>query len=139
MALLIQEQADSSNPEATVDLEKELHQLVERLESKMEQIQVVRHMLSASKRQGKAKSKPGCGGGGHQVRPHSSTQVRIPQDGEVEIVTTVKSKPRQKLAQDHCHSSDSGGSRSSSQESLQMLRKMKQIQQTLQRDDLSWN
>ena len=100
----------------------------------MEQIEVVRHVLASSKQRGKVKSKSG-GGGGEQVRPHSSTQVHIPQDGEVEIVTTVKSKPRQKSGRDQYLSSDS---RSSSQESLQMLRKMKQIQQTLQRDDLSW-
>ena len=122
---------------ATGDLEKELQHLVERLESKMEQIEVVRHLMASCSKQRKTKK-----GGGTVPRAH--TAVHVPENGEVEIVTTVRPKQRTRPPQpahkdEEVPSSDSsGGSRSSTQESLQMLRKMKQLQHTLQSDDLSW-
>ena len=93
----------------------------------MEQINIVRHLMAlCTTRQGNTK-KSSRGG-----RLHSSTAVHIPENGEVEIVTTVK--PKSKARPQH----DGEELELSSQESLQMLRKMKQLQHTLQRDDLSW-
>ena len=93
----------------------------------MEQIDIVRHLMaSCTTRQSKTKK---CSRGG---RSHSSTAVHIPENGEVEIVTTVR--PKSNARPQH----DGEELQSSSQESLQMLRKMKQLQHTLQRDDLSW-
>ena len=132
LALLIQDQASTAAPEAIGDLEKELQHLVERLENKMEQIDVVRHLMaSCTTKRGKTKK---CTRG---AQGYSSTAVHIPENGEVEIVTTVRPKSKTHPAEDEeeVHSSDC---QSSSQESLQMLRKMKQLQHTLQRDDLSW-
>ena len=96
----------------------------------------MRHLIAFCSKQRRTKK-----GGGTVSRAH--TAVHVPENGEVEIVTTVRPKqwtrPQQPAHKDKevLSSDNSGGSRSSSQESLQMLREMKKLN-TLQSDDLSW-
>ena len=82
---------------------------MERLESKMEQIEVVRHLMVSCLNQRKTKKR----GGG--AVPHARTAVHVPENGEVEIVTTVRPKqrthPPQQPHKDEVHSSDSSGGR----------------------------
>ena len=117
LARLIQEQADLANPSATADLEAELSCVVDRLESKLEQIQVVKSMLSGMRHRGSR------GGDRH----HSVA----PSGGKIAG------------AKKHASIKNAAGTTSSSsigsQASLEMLRKMKTVQQRLERDDLSWD
>ena len=140
LARMIQEQQQQGGPNTSshiAELETELGHIVNRLENKMEQIQVVKRLLRTKKKT-KQSEKSGS----------SRIATPIPRDGEVRVVTTVKSKPTagtSRRGTSHGFDSTSSGSnddavsKTSSQESLQVLRKMKKLQNTLQRDDLSWN
>ena len=119
LARLIQEQSDPTNPGATADLEAELSSVVDRLESKLEQIQVVKSMLAGMKH---AASRGGSERNHHPV---------VPSGGKI---ATAKRHASCKNAP-----GTSSGSSIGSQASLEMLRKMKTVQQRLERDDLSWN
>ena len=141
---MIQEQQQQRGPNTSshiAELETELGHIVNRLENKMEQIQVVKRFLRTKK---KTKQPEKLGS--------SRIATPIPRNGEVRVVTTVKSKPAVGMSHrgtSHGFDSTSSGSnidmnddavsKTSSQESLQVLRKMKKLQNTLQRDDLSWN
>ena len=94
-------------PVATGDREKELqHLVVECLESKIEQIEVVRHLVASCSKQRMTKKR-----GGAVPRARTAVDVHDPENGEVEIVTTVRPKqrtrPPQPTHKDEVSSSDS--------------------------------
>ena len=120
LARLVQEQSDPADPGATANLEAELSCVVDRLESKLEQIQVVKGMLSGMRHQGSR---------GRDKHHHPAA----PSGGK--IAAAKKHSSSKNTAAAATSSSSSIGS----QASLEMLRKMKTVQQKLERDDLSWD
>ena len=124
----------SSSAEVFTDLQTEISQIVNKLEDKMEQIQIVKKLLKERRVQERQLTTPKSG------RPRTQTSVSVPQNGEVEIITTVKSK-KGGVSYHGGSSGDEGYERTGplQPESLQVLRRMKRLQSTLQRDDLSWN
>lgn len=117
MAELLQKQQQHGSPaqdEDDEDYEPQLNHIVDKLEGKMEQIQVVKQLLQSRHT---------------SAKPSSKTKMTLSKTGQqVRIVTKSK-------VSSSSSTSDSSGSR----ESLRALRNMKTLQQTLQRDDLSWN
>ena len=92
-------------------LQDELHKIETRLTNKAEHIKIIK---TQSKNQQRKRSAM------HQ----RASSVTIPRDGEVEIVTTVKPKE---------------SSPHTPKMNRKLLYNMKTLQDTLQRDDLSWN
>ena len=121
LAKQIQEQTDPAHPQATSGLERQLELLVEHLETKAEQIKIVRKQLLTRRQRSRSRS-----------RLHQATaSLPVARDGEVEVTTTVKAKgspQRQAYSTVDCKTP-----------SLEFLKKMKSLQNTLQRDDLSWD
>ena len=108
----------------------------------MEQIELIKRLVSSAKRQSKRKKS-------------AMVATAVPGNGEVKVVTTVKAKkkdPRCFKTGPTSYSSSSGsgssvgssrveldsGRRPHPQESLAVLKGMKKLQNTLQRDDLNW-
>ena len=121
LAKQIQEQTDPAHPQATSGLERQLELLVEHLETKAEQIKIVRKQLLTRRQRSRSRS-----------RLHQATaSLPVARDGEVEVTTTVKAKgspQNQAYSTVDCKTP-----------SLEFLKKMKSLQNTLQRDDLSWD
>ena len=117
LAKQLQEQTDPSHPQATAELEQQLECLLEHLETKADQIKIVRKQLQSHKQRPRTRT-----------HPHLAATLPVSRGGEVEVTTTVKAK---------------GATPQSEQQhktpSLEFLKKMKSLQNTLQRDDLSWN
>ena len=94
---------------------------MEHLETKAEQIKIVRKQLLSRRQRSRTKSHM------HQA----TASLPVPRDGEVEVTTTVKatgSPHGQAYSMADCKTP-----------SLEFLKKMKSLQNTLQRDDLSWD
>jgi len=112
LARVLQERTGVGSPEELSQLQDELYKIEARLTSKAEHIKII-----------KAQSKQ------HQYKRTAthrrSSSVTIPADGEVEIITTVKPK------QSSCPTTP--------KKNRKLLYNMKSLQNTLQRDDLSWN
>ena len=119
LARQLQEQTDPSHPQATAELERQLEHLVEHLETKADQIKIVRKQLQSSKQRPHTKT-----------HPHMTATLPVSRGGEVQVTTTVKAKATTGTPQcEQQHKTPS----------LEFLKKMKSLQNTLQRDDLSWN
>lgn len=119
LARQLQEQTDPSHPQATAELERQLEHLVEHLETKADQIKIVRKQLLSCKQRPRTKT-----------HPHMTATLPVSRGGEVQVTTTVKAKATTSTPQcEQQHKTPS----------LEFLKKMKSLQNTLQRDDLSWN
>ena len=138
-----QQQQDPNAVQHIEELEAELGDVISQLESKMEQIQVIKRLVASTKR----------GACQKHLAKHQPLVAPVPRNGEVRVVTTVKAKGggKKKCPLRTISSSSSGSYRSSRveldksghgfhepQESLVVLKRMKKLQSTLQRDDLSW-
>ena len=117
LARQLQEQTDPSHPQATGELEQQLERLVEHLETKADQIKIFRKQLQSGKQRPRTKT-----------HPHMAATLPVSRGGEVEVTTTVKAKGTTPQSEQQ-HKTPS----------LEFLKKMKSLQNTLQRDDLSWN
>lgn len=131
--------SETSDSRTREDLERELDALVTRMEAKCQQISKIRkHQEKLASKKKKKKSRPvdnyeeettprprsAC----TSVSPRSSTSHKT--YGEVEVTTTIKSKPGAGLIQIRP---------SSARElSLNVLKDMKKLQTTLRKDDLCW-
>ena len=110
-----QELARVLQERSTVDSSDELTQLQDELSKIEAKLTNKAEHIKIIKTQSKTKRK-------HSTMHKRSSSVTIPPDGEVEIVTTVKpSSPHTPKV------------------NRKLLYNMKTLQDTLQRDDLSWN
>ena len=110
-----QELARVLQERSTVDSSDELTQLQDELSKIETKLTNKAEHIKIIKTQSKTKRK-------HSTMRKRSSSVTIPPDGEVEIVTTVKpSSPHTPKV------------------NRKLLYNMKTLQDTLQRDDLSWN
>ncbi|XP_065908544.1 centrosomal protein of 57 kDa-like [Dysidea avara] len=112
LASVLQERSGVDSPEELSQLQDELYKIEARLTSKVEHIKII-----------KAQSK--CHQHKRPATHRRSSSVTIPADGEVEIITTVKPK------QSSCPTTP--------KKNCKLLYNMKSLQNTIQRDDLSWN
>ena len=143
-----QQQYDDDNGSLQLEeLQTELAEIVQQLENKMEQIELIKKLLKSAKRSDHTHHKGG-------KRGQQSVYTTVPRHGEVKVVTTVKAKKRGPSCPLRTSSSSSVGSHGNrteldcnrglrpcskgSPDSLQVLKGMKKLQNTLQRDDLSW-
>ena len=117
LARQLQEQTDPSHPQTTAELEQQLECLVEHLETKADHIKIVRKQLQSCKQRPRTR-----------IHPHMAATLPVSRGGEVEVTTTVKAKATTPQSEQQ-HKTPS----------LEFLKKMKSLQNTLQRDDLSWN
>ena len=90
---------------------------MEHLETKADQIKIVRKQLQSHKQRPHTRT-----------HPHMAATLPVSRGGEVEVTTTVKAKGTTPQSEQP-HKTPS----------LEFLKKMKSLQNTLQRDDLSWN
>ncbi|XP_028412933.1 centrosomal protein of 57 kDa-like [Dendronephthya gigantea] len=125
---LLKQIQDTEDDGLRGDLERELDQLVARMETKGEQIATLKQHQERLTRSGKRKKK----------RPTSANGAREMQSlsfrgGEVEVVTTVKAKslPR---------NLERAKSRpATARQNLDVLQSMRKLQTSLRKDDLSWD
>ena len=119
MARLLQQKQQHQQDQDTddEDYEPQMSHIIDKLENKMEQIQVVKQLLESTSRR-------------TSTKPSFKARMTQSKTGHVKIVTKTKSKDS---------SSDDSTTGTSSQENLRALRNIKMLQKTLQRDDLSWN
>ena len=103
---------EPSNPLATAELEKQLGYTLDDMEAKTNQIRIVQKQLHSLRRKQSGNS--------------STQKATLPWNGEVQVSTTVKTMG----CHNQCDFKTSG---------TEVLRKMKLLQNTLQRDDLSWD
>ena len=90
---------------------------MEHLETKADQIKIVRKQLQSHKQRPRTRT-----------HPHMAATLPVSRGGEVEVTTIVKAKGTTPQSEQQ-HKTPS----------LEFLKKMKSLQNTLQRDDLSWN
>ena len=109
---MLQERSTVDSSDELAQLQDELCKIEARLTNKAEHIKIIK---TQSKNHQRKRS---------TMRKRSSS-VTIPPDGEVEIVTTVKPKE--------------SSSPHTPKINRTLLYNMKTLQETLQRDDLSWN
>lgn len=138
-ALAQELQAQTDDSPTSAQLEKQLIQLEEQLESKASQIHTVRRQLDMA---GKA-SKTGRA---HKPDGGRATTavLSVPASGEVLVTTTVRAR---RARQQQTPPPSGGGewegpvvrSDGGLSPRLEFLKKMKSLQNTLQQDDLSWN
>ena len=138
-ALAQELQAQTDDSPTSAQLEKQLIQLEEQLESKASQIHTVRRQLDIA---GKA-SKTGRA---HKPDGGRATTavLSVPASGEVLVTTTVRAR---RARQQQTPPPSGGGewegpvvrSDGGLSPRLEFLKKMKSLQNTLQQDDLSWN
>ncbi|XP_072035677.1 centrosomal protein of 57 kDa-like [Amphiura filiformis] len=114
------------------DLERELDELVVRMEAKGEQIaRLKRHKIQVSKKKSHKKSTKSK----VPKRPASSRSSESNSTAaEVQVITTVKSKGK-KAPPIRVSNNRDGGSRNN----FQMLRDMRTLQTSLRKDDVSWD
>ena len=109
LARVLQERSTVDNSDEVTQLQDELSKIETKLTNK---VWIIKTQSKNHKRK-------------HSTMRKRSSSVTIPPDGEVEVVTTVKPK------------------KTSSPHTLKLNRKllynMKTLQDTLQRDDLTWN
>ncbi|CAB4008063.1 centrosomal of 57 kDa-like [Paramuricea clavata] len=124
---LLKQIQDTEDERLRGDLERELDQLVARMETKGEQIATLKQHQARLTRSGKRKKKRPTSANG--VRETKSLSVR---GGEVEVVTTVKAKslPR---------NLERAKSSNPARQNLDVLQSMRKLQTSLRKDDLSWD
>ena len=106
---MLQERSTVDSSDELTQLQDELCKIEARLTNKAEHIKIIKTQSKNHKRK-------------HCTSHKRSSSVTIPPDGQVEIVTTVKpSSPH------------------TPKMNRKLLYNMKTLQDTLQRDDLSWN
>lgn len=123
---LLKQIQDTEDERLREDLERELDQLVARMETKGEQIARLKQHHDRLTRSGKRKKKRPASANG--TRETKSLSVR---GGEVEVVTTVKAKslPRN-LERTKINPA---------RQNLDVLQSMRKLQTSLRKDDLSWD
>ena len=109
---MLQERSTVDNSDEVTQLQDELSKIETKLTNKAEHIKIIKTQSKNHKRK-------------HSTMYKRSSSVTIPPDGEVEIVTTVKPKE--------------SSSPHTPKLNRKLLYNMKTLQDTLQRDDLSWN
>ncbi len=122
-------QEHSHNPDTSDQLESELGDLILQLENKMEQIELIKRLVSSAKRGGVVKQ--GSRKGGRHNGQAATVQSKKNKESGVSL---------------HSRSSSSCGSGSRVEldcgrrlgDSLAVLKGIKKLQSTLQREDLSW-
>ena len=112
LARVLQERSTVDNSDEVTQLQDELSKIETKLINKAEHIKIIKTQSKNHKRK-------------HSTMCKRSSSVTIPPDGEVEIVTTVKPKE--------------SSSPHTPKLNRKLLYNMKTLQDTLQRDDLSWN
>ena len=112
LAKVLQERNTVDNSDEVTQLQDELSKIETKLTNKAEHIKIIKTQSKNHKRK-------------HSTMCKRSSSVIIPPDGEVEIVTTVKPKE--------------SSSPHTPKPNRKLLYNMKTLQDTLQRDDLSWN
>jgi centrosomal protein CEP57 len=121
---LLKQIQDTEDERLRGDLERELDELVGRMETKGEQIATLKQHQASLSRSGKRKKK----------RPTSASSVRKAQalsirGGEVEVVTTVKAKSLPRNLERP----------KPAKQNLDVLQNMRKLQTSLRKDDLSWD
>jgi centrosomal protein CEP57 len=124
---LLKQIQDTEDERLRGDLERELDQLVARMETKGEQIATLKQHQARLTRSGKRKKKRPTSANG--VCETKSLSVR---GGEIEVVTTVKAKslPR---------NLERAKSSNPARQNLDVLQSMRKLQTSLRKDDLSWD
>lgn len=124
---LLKQIQDTEDERLREDLERELDQLVGRMETKGEQIASLKQHRERLTRSGKRKKKRSIAPV-NRTRETHSLSIR---GGEVEVVTTVKAKsvPRN-LDRVQTKTSKSN---------LDVLQSMRKLQSSVRKDDLSWD
>lgn len=113
---------ESDDPRIQEDLRRELESLEARMEAKGEQIAMVRRQQQKAKKQRKQlKSRPAA-------RPKSASAVLPASGGEVEVITTVKTKAATTAP-------PGGGAKTT----LPVYREMKTIQNSLAKNPYHWD
>lgn len=113
---------ESDDPRIQEDLRRELESLEARMEAKGEQIAMVRRQQQKAKKQRKQlKSRPAA-------RPKSASAVLPASGGEVEVITTVKTKAATPVP-------PGGGAKTT----LPVYREMKTIQNSLAKNPYHWD
>ena len=107
------------------DLERELDLLVSRMESKGEQIALVKKHRDQLSKKKKTSVK-------RKTRKVTRSATVSTRGGDVQVVTTVKSQGRQ------VNVNQTSATRKT-QDNLRILRGMKNLQTSLRKDDLSWD
>ena len=156
-----QQQGDGGRGSTTLHLEEmeiELSQIVQQLENKMEQIELINRLLKSAKKSDHAHRSTKQFGHAPNKRKGGQRQsvfATVPRNGEIKVVTTVKAKKKKASscslrtrssrsigsyrAELDCNRGIRPCSQSTSPDRLQVLKGMKKLQSTLQRDDLSWS
>lgn len=117
------------------DLERELEHLVKRMEAKGEQIAMVKHQLNKRSEQ---RTRPKYRPQPHvHIRPRSAS-ARLPASGgEVEVITTVKTKGSKGVFAEVENRVLKPGI--SAEKNLKVLKGMQNLQSSLTKDDLHWD
>ena len=113
---------ESDDPRIQEDLRRELESLEARMEAKGEQIAVVRRQQQKAKKQRKQqKTRPAA-------RPKSASAVLPASGGEVEVITTVKTKATKA-------SPPGGGTKNT----LSVYRGVKTLKNSLEKNPYHWD
>ena len=123
---LLKQIQDTEDERLRGDLERELDELVARMETKGEQIATLKQHQARLTPSGKRRKKRPTSANG--ARGTKSLSIR---GGEVEVVTTVKAKS---LPQ-NLERAKSNPAR----QNLDVLQSMRKLQTSLRKDDLSWD
>lgn len=113
------------------DLERELEHLVKRMEAKGEQIAMVKRQLSKRTTTKTAKPRPRSA-----VRQRSSSAYLPANGGEVQVVTTVKTRGKGVTAEVENRYKRPG---IQADGNLKVLKGMQNLQSSLTKDDLHWD
>lgn len=121
---------DTDDPLLREDLERELEHLVKRMEAKGEQIAMVKRQLSKRTNQ-PLKTRP------RPAARHRSASAVVPANGgEVQVVTTVKTKGKGITAEVENRIKRPGVQ---ADKNLKVLKGMQNLQSSLTKDDLHWD
>jgi centrosomal protein CEP57 len=127
---------DTEEPMLREDLERELEHLVKRMEAKGEQIAMVKRQLSKRTDQRpkqKYRTQPTV-----HTRPRSAS-ARLPASGgEVEVITTVKTKGTKSVFTE-VENRIQKRPGCNAETNLKVLKGMKNLQSSLTKDDLHWD
>lgn len=123
---LVKQIQETQNEKLREDLERELDRLVGRMETKGEQIAILKEHERRHVQKNRRKT----------VSP-ARRSVKL-KGSEVEVVTTIKTKDNTpKGAKRDCRAAKNESSPSN--RNLEMLKKVQKLQGTLRQDDLSWD
>ncbi|XP_032238177.2 centrosomal protein of 57 kDa isoform X2 [Nematostella vectensis] len=128
---LVRQINDTLEPRLREDLERELEQLVAKMEAKGEQIAMVkRQQTKHNAPQKRLQARPRSA-----VRPKSTSAVIPSHGGQVEIITTVKTKGAKTEVGNRIESRPGV----KANEKRKVLQGMKNLQSSLTKDDLHWD